>query len=227
MHYSFNLSQAFFLAVVFVFSFCKDSLGSSGHALSKRDTAEECPKGNIIDLNGNCVKKFQIPKRKQCPEPSVSKFGSYELRSGGRFATFSCEEGWALVPDHDHAMCRVGDWDRVIPNCVRPGCQRLEPEGGVRMQRLLNGALIEFQCYQTGMALVGPAVLGCDGEFWNGTAPVCRDTPSAATPPATLADPPETEYRVDPPVSRGITAVSSGITAAGMVLTTLLLLCVS
>ena len=196
---------------------------SSSHQLSKRETQKGCPEDHIIDLNGKCVKKFKIPKRKQCPPPEVSKFGSYELRSGGRFATFYCEDGWTLAPDNEHAMCKVGVWDRVIPNCVRPGCQRLATEEGVRMQRLLSGALAEFTCYQTHMVLVGPPVLGCDGEFWNGTAPVCREPPPATTPPPAAdvqhtteaTGPPATQYRVETS-GAGRHRAASGIFITGL-----------
>lgn len=174
------------------------------HVIAKRKTTDSCPDGYIVDLNGNCVKKFKIPKRKQCPPPEVSKFGSYELKSAGRFAMFYCEDGWSLAPPHEHAMCKVGAWDRDIPNCVRPGCQRISVEEGVRMQRVMSGALMEFECYDGNMVLVGPSVLGCDGEFWNGTAPVCKEPPSTSAPeldmeklPATTTNAPATQLRVD------------------------------
>ena len=75
------------------------------------------------ELNGKCVKKFVLPSRKQCQTPNL-KFGGFELELGGRIAKFWCEEGWTLataVPGHIHAMCKLGQWDRPLPTCVRPG----------------------------------------------------------------------------------------------------------
>ena len=84
---------------------------------------DKCPDDYVPDLNGKCVKKFVLPSRKQCQTPNL-KFGGFELELGGRIAKFWCEEGWTLataVPGHIHAMCKLGQWDRPLPTCVRPG----------------------------------------------------------------------------------------------------------
>ena len=81
------------------------------------------------------------------------------------------------------AVPQVGTWSRTVPNCVRPGCPAVEssllPGSEAGRRRLTwreehGGAVVRFACVKRALVMHGGAVLGCDGEGWNGTAPECR-----------------------------------------------------
>ncbi len=166
------------LAVFLLFA-----VASSATGKSKDD---DCPKGQVRLLNNKCVKKAILPEVKRCAAPSPIRFGHTEVKLGGRMVSVWCEDGWTPAPDNHYAMCRLGRWDREIPRCVRPGCMELSvPEDrGVIATEDLDGALLRFSCRSPDLQeLVGEAVLGCDGEFWNGTAPHCREKTLAVTEP--------------------------------------------
>ena len=66
----------------------------------------------------------------------------------------------------------IGEWSKPNPQCVRPGCDMLQsPEYG-RLDYDLDGALALFSCNEN-MQLSGESVLGCDGQTWNASAPMC------------------------------------------------------
>jgi len=97
------------------------SLYSCDQSLHK--AKDKCPEGQALDLNGNCIKKFVLPQRKDCPHPDI-RFGGYELEFGGRIAKFWCEESWTLATQtsgQNHATCKLGIWDRPFPSCVKSG----------------------------------------------------------------------------------------------------------
>ena len=150
-----------------------------------------CPeKGKVRDLNGNCVKRFVLPERKRCDESIRIRFGMTEVKLGGRMLSLECEEGWRPAPPNDYAMCKLGKWDRDIPMCVRPGCEPFPLSmGEFWAEKEMDGALTRFHCKDLGHEIVGQPVLGCDGEFWNGTAPSgCRlpTTTTTTTTPSPL-----------------------------------------
>ena len=149
---------------------------------------QDCPKGQIRDLNGKCVKRFVPPKRQSCEEPQI-RFGNFEVESGGRIVYMWCEEGWKLTTgvEEEHAMCVLGKWDRWIPMCVRPGCEMpdsndLERRNKVTFVEEIKGSLLRFSCIDEGKntmitnsSLYDVSVIACDGENWNSTAPICRE----------------------------------------------------
>ena len=136
------------------------------------DNENNCPEGYGY-IGGECMKKFVKPKFVQCPEPSI-KFGSYELQVDGRVVEYWCEDGWTLVPeDFTSAVCILGAWSNVVPQCVRPGCDELVPENNVVPEYSYEGALVTFHCNNKNLILSGEPVLGCDGQYWNGTVPQC------------------------------------------------------
>ena len=80
---------------------------------SRGTTYRKCPEGTLLGLDGQCIRKFVIPKRKKCIEPTL-KFGGHELMIGGRVVNYWCEEGWTLVPaDADSAVCKVGKCKQI------------------------------------------------------------------------------------------------------------------
>ena len=145
---------------------------------------QDCPKGQIRDLNGKCVGRYVPPKRQSCPEPDI-RFGKYEMESGGRIVYMWCEDGWKLTTgeDEEHAMCVLGEWDRWIPMCVRPGCEMPDSEllrtrNKVKFVEEIKGSLLRFSCVdgdEFDMIADEAAVIGCDGENWNSTAPICEE----------------------------------------------------
>lgn len=142
-----------------------------------------CGKGYVLDLNNKCVKRFVPPKPKPCSKPYI-RFGGHEMKIGGRMSEFWCEEGWKLAPsDNFYAMCKLGRWDRPIPNCVRPGCDELKEPPQVKLTYEMDGAIARFGCTKPWpeLELIGEFVLSCDGQYWNATEPTCRKPPPTTT----------------------------------------------
>ena len=138
--------------------------------------------GYLRGFNNECVKRFVPPKRKKCDEPHL-KFGSYELQIGGRVVNYWCEEGWTLAPDEfGTAVCKLGVWSKPMPQCVRPGCEELSPPQNGALEYDLDGALVYFSCNSEEQIISGSTpVLGCDGQFWNASVPICIDKPVFST----------------------------------------------
>jgi hypothetical protein len=183
--------ESFFFAAALLAALASPANGGDPKAARTKDA---CSDGLVLDLNGRCVPKFVAPKRKACPLPHM-RFGGHEEKLGGRMASFWCEEGWTLVPEeNDYAMCKMGEWDRWLPMCVRPGCPRADLDAGSSVQVHLEmaGALVRFTCARREYEMEGGAVLGCDGEFWNGTAPVCKPPPTTTTTSTTATTSPTT-----------------------------------
>jgi hypothetical protein len=108
------------------------------------ENEQKCQEGFLTGLDGKCIKKFVIPKRKECLEPKL-KFGGHNLQFGGRVVNFWCEDGWTLVqPEFESSVCKLGQWSKPTPHCVRPGCDELQsPEKGKLLYKL-DGALASF-----------------------------------------------------------------------------------
>ena len=109
------------------------------------------------------------------------------MKVGGRMSQFWCEFGWDLAPATTHAMCKLGKWDRAIPICVRPGCERLLAPHQVQITYEMDEAIARFECTKPWphLELNGNNVLSCDGEYWNGTLPECKEPPPTTIRPAT------------------------------------------
>ena len=138
-----------------------------------------CPEGYGRGFNGECVKKFVLPKRKKCADPQL-RFGFHETQLDGRLVNYWCEDGWTLVPEEaSSSACILGSWNKAVPQCVRPGCEDLKPPFNGEMVYDLDGALALFTCNKD-LEIAGEAVLGCDGQHWNASVPACVMT---TTPP--------------------------------------------
>lgn len=166
---------------------------------------EDCREGYVKDLDGNCVKRFVLPKRKPCPTPEVAH-AEVELRGGGRMVNVYCDKGYQQLPDYDYAMCKMGKWDRALPACLKSGCPELryDPTKTLSAHSTeAEGALMRFVCLESDHEMVeGGAVLGCDGEAWNGTAPVCRKVVISTTTTEREAEAPSSDSIVASGVSR-------------------------
>lgn len=163
-------AQVILCSIIFFEVTSSVDLSESKRSLTKKP---KCPDGYIRDLNKQCVKQFSMPKFEPCPEPEL-RFGTVEIKIRGRMSIFECEDGWDLAPDYGHAMCKLGQWDRFLPLCVRPGCETLATDSDVLANTEMDSAITRFTCLAPNMEIDGQPVLGCDGQYWNGTAPTCR-----------------------------------------------------
>ena len=115
----------------------------------------------------------------------------FKFQANGRIAVFWCEDGWTLAPSSEKSVCKLGQWDKAIPNCVRAGCESIGPipsSHRVTYDKEMNGALLRFRCSEEGYVLQGEPVVSCDGDRWNSSAPFCEPAPSTTTtrnPPKT------------------------------------------
>ena len=84
----------------------------------------DCGEGEVRDLDGSCVTKFVIPKKKAaCPKLSLDN-GEIFLVGSGRMVQFYCDTGYVRVPATEVAICQVqGAWSKMVPVCLKPGCQ--------------------------------------------------------------------------------------------------------
>lgn len=141
--------------------------------MSKRQS--KCGDGEVRDLDGTCVEKVVIPRRKEkCPAPNVDN-GEYFLM--GRMVQFYCDTGYVMVPDTEIAICQVtGRWSKQVPVCLLPGCQDPipPPHGSVSLPPTYNNTLAKFSCDPNHL-LTGAPILACiDGTSWNGSSPSCE-----------------------------------------------------
>ena len=86
--------------------------------------SSDCGEGHVRDLDGSCVTKFVIPKKKAvCPKVTIDN-GEIFLLGTGRMVQFYCDTGYVRVPDIEVAICQVlGQWSKMVPVCLKPGCQ--------------------------------------------------------------------------------------------------------
>ena len=86
--------------------------------------SSSCGEGEVRDLDGSCVTKFVLPKKKAvCPKLSIDN-GEIFLIGSGRMVQFYCDTGYVRVPDTEVAICQVqGTWSKMVPVCLKPGCQ--------------------------------------------------------------------------------------------------------
>ncbi|XP_076879343.1 uncharacterized protein LOC143527873 [Brachyhypopomus gauderio] len=96
------------------------------------------------------------------------------FRYGGLYVTFSCNPGFR-IHGYRTSSCVSGQWVREPPLCVAPGCAR--PSGLLHGSAVVSpdGTLVRFSC-DGGFSLFGSALLYCNGERWNGSVPVCRES---------------------------------------------------
>eukprot|EP00092_Neocalanus_flemingeri_P009311 GFUD01010017.1.p1 GENE.GFUD01010017.1~~GFUD01010017.1.p1 ORF type:complete len:208 (-),score=44.64 GFUD01010017.1:201-824(-) len=137
----------------------------------------DCGEGEVKDLDGSCVTKFVIPKRKAvCPKLTIDN-GEIFLLGTGRMVQFYCDTGYVRVPDTEVAICQVqGHWSKLVPVCLKPGCQvpPAPSSGSVYLPPSYNSTLAVFLC-SPGYTMSGPTTLACvDGQRWNGSTPQCN-----------------------------------------------------
>jgi len=132
----------------------------------------DCPEGEVLGLDGSCVTKFVIPKKKAvCPKLSIDNGEIFIL---GRMVQFYCDTGYVRVPDTEVAICQVaGVWSKMVPVCLKPGCQVPASPSSGSVSTSYNSSLAQFSC-MPGYSMSGPTTLACeDGTHWNGSTPLC------------------------------------------------------
>ncbi|XP_061724496.1 MAM and LDL-receptor class A domain-containing protein 2-like [Cydia pomonella] len=106
-----------------------------------------------------------------CARPEIAH-GTARLKQRGRMARYECLSGYQLVGDK-YATCLGGRWDMPKPVCVRGGCPMPKIDHAIILPTHRNAWLNIF-CLP---GYTGSATLFCDGQKWNGTAPVCVSDP--------------------------------------------------
>ncbi|VVD05996.1 unnamed protein product [Leptidea sinapis] len=99
--------------------------------------------------------------------------GRLRMKQRGKLVRFICLPRYELVGNR-YATCRNGEWDVPIPVCVRSGCIVPTIDNGIHMGSY-DDAWVIFFCLP-GHKLIGSAVLFCDGNKWNASAPMCIDS---------------------------------------------------
>lgn len=106
-----------------------------------------------------------------CPNLNI-KNGHVRVRQRGRFARFSCNNGF-LLSGEKYAACVRGQWELPLPKCVRPSCSKMRTSPNTYVHASLRGAVMHFSCkpeYQ----LKGATISYCDGRKWDANPPVCQ-----------------------------------------------------
>ena len=70
----------------------------------------------------------------------------------------------------------------MVPQCVRPGCDELQAPTNGELEYSYEGALVTFRCNNK-LILSGERVLGCDGQYWNSTIPLCVEPKTSGASP--------------------------------------------
>ena len=88
-------------------------------------SAGPCKEGEVIGLDGSCVKKFVVPKRKAvCPKLSIDNGEIFHVGTNGRMVEVYCDTDYVRVPDTEVLICQVlGTWSKKVPVCLKPGCK--------------------------------------------------------------------------------------------------------
>ncbi|XP_003387839.1 PREDICTED: sushi, von Willebrand factor type A, EGF and pentraxin domain-containing protein 1-like isoform X2 [Amphimedon queenslandica] len=104
--------------------------------------------------------------------------GNVEVTSTriGAVATYSCNDGFALVGNKNRVCRPHGQWSGVAPSCQEISCGTLaDPKNGnVKFSSTSVGSTAEYSC-SAGFLLVGDKIRTCQSNReWSGMAPVCR-----------------------------------------------------
>jgi len=134
---------------------------------------DKCNEGQVRDLDGSCVEKFVLPKKKsQCTEPIIDNGNAFMTSS--RIVEFFCDTDYVKVPDTSKAICQItGSWSKQVPVCLMPGCPTPPAPSPGSVELSYEGTVATFLC-PLDHILTSPLPLACiDGKRWNGTAPEC------------------------------------------------------
>jgi len=134
---------------------------------------DKCNEGEVRDLDGSCVKKFVLPKKKsQCTEPIIDNGNAFMTSS--RIVEFFCDTDYVKVPDTSKAICQItGSWSKQVPVCLMPGCPTPPTPYPGSVELSYEGTVATFFC-PLDHILSSPHPLACiDGKRWNGSAPEC------------------------------------------------------
>lgn len=134
---------------------------------------DKCNEGQVRDLDGSCVEKFVLPKKKsQCTEPIIDNGNAFMTSS--RIVEFFCDTDYVKVPDTSKAICQItGSWSKQVPVCLMPGCPTPPAPSPGSVELSYEGTVATFLC-PLDHILTSRLPLACiDGNRWNGTAPEC------------------------------------------------------
>ncbi|XP_059425627.1 complement component receptor 1-like protein isoform X14 [Carassius carassius] len=124
---------------------------------------------------------------KPCESPQDILNGRYIIEKGRNFVfgttiKYICNDGYQIMSRFDTRTCREGGWDNQLPECEEVSCQRIVPEGNVRVAGLpehsddfiRSGHRLTFSCEGNGLILRGQKVITCqsNGE-WSSPLPKC------------------------------------------------------
>lgn len=94
------------------------------------------------------------------------------VRQRGRFARFSCNNGYILAGEK-YAACVRGEWELPLPKCVRPSCSKMRTPQNAYVHASHRGAVMHFSC-KPEYVLRGATTTYCDGRRWDANPPVCQ-----------------------------------------------------
>uniref|UniRef100_A0A9J7XUP5 Complement factor H like 4 n=1 Tax=Cyprinus carpio carpio TaxID=630221 RepID=A0A9J7XUP5_CYPCA len=152
----------------------------SGH-VSPRKIIYKCSNNEWIKLRGDkCTLK-------PCESPEDIPNGRYIVESGRNFVfgttiKYICNDGYQIMSRYDTRTCREGGWDNQLPACEEVSCERIAPDGNIRVEGLpdhsedliRSGHRLTFSCVDKGLIVRGQKEIICqsNGE-WSSPIPTC------------------------------------------------------
>ncbi|XP_012230101.2 uncharacterized protein [Linepithema humile] len=140
-----------------------------------------------------CSLPIGMPIR--CPTVRLNN-GKIRIRARGRVIRFNCNEGFTLV-GNKYSTCVRGQWDTPIPVCVNAECPELSVPAHSFKVTKVSGAIVMFFC-EPGYTLVGNSEIYCNGQHWNASTPICRDSNSSAPTKCDFEEPDLCWWEQDP-----------------------------
>uniref|UniRef100_A0A8C2PZ42 Complement factor H like 4 n=1 Tax=Cyprinus carpio TaxID=7962 RepID=A0A8C2PZ42_CYPCA len=152
----------------------------SGH-VSPRKIIYKCSNNEWIKLRGDkCTLK-------PCESPEDIPNGRYIVESGRNFVfgttiKYICNDGYQIMSRYVTRTCREGGWDNQLPACEEVSCERIAPDGNIRVEGLpdhsedliRSGHRLTFSCVDKGLIVRGQKEIICqsNGE-WSSPIPTC------------------------------------------------------
>ncbi|KAK5638374.1 hypothetical protein RI129_012669 [Pyrocoelia pectoralis] len=114
-----------------------------------------------------------VPKRSPCPTLKL-KNGRVRYRQKNRFVKFTCNPGYIIAGER-YSTCDNGQWDGLIPKCVRSSCTKVNPPANALIYPSHRGGVLNFFC-KPGFVLRGFNATYCDGMNWDNKLPSCIES---------------------------------------------------
>ncbi|XP_031331042.1 uncharacterized protein LOC116161727 [Photinus pyralis] len=113
------------------------------------------------------------PKRLPCPTLKLRN-GRVRYRQKNRFVKFTCNPGYIIAGER-YSTCDNGQWDGLIPKCVRSSCTQVSPPANALIYPSHRGGVLNFFC-KPGYVLRGENATYCDGLHWDNKLPSCIES---------------------------------------------------